>query len=68
MMEIVIDSREQQPWHFSPELVRVSRGTVRTGDYCVKGDRLFAIERKSLNDFVGTISTGWERFQREISG
>jgi hypothetical protein len=33
----------------------------------VTGDKGFAVERKSLNDFLGTISTGWERFQREIN-
>ena len=26
----------------------------------------FSIERKSLDDFLGTISTGWDRFQREL--
>ena len=26
----------------------------------------FAIERKSLDDFLGTIGAGWERFQREL--
>ena len=26
----------------------------------------FAIERKSLDDFLGTISVGWDRFQREL--
>jgi hypothetical protein len=66
MFEITIDSREQTPWAFDPTLVHVTRGTVRTGDYCVTGDKGFAVERKSLNDFLGTISTGWERFQREI--
>lgn len=66
MFEITIDSREQTPWAFDPTLVHATRGTVRTGDYCVTGDKGFAIERKSLNDFLGTISTGWERFQREI--
>jgi ERCC4-type nuclease len=66
MLEITIDSREQTPWAFDSTLVHATRGTVRTGDYCVKGDKGFSIERKSLNDFLGTISTGWERFQREI--
>lgn len=66
MFEITIDTREQSPWSFPPELAKVHRGTVRTGDYCVTGDGGFAVERKSLNDFLGTISTGWERFQREI--
>ena len=67
MFEITIDTREQSPWSFDPTLVSVRRGTVRTGDYCVTGDKGFAVERKSLNDFLGTISTGWERFQREIN-
>ena len=67
MFEITIDRREQRPWSFSPEVAKVHLGTVRTGDYCVTGDRGFAVERKSLNDFLGTISTGWDRFQREIN-
>lgn len=66
MFEITIDTREQTPWAFDPSLVRTRRGTVRTGDYCVTGDGGFAVERKSLNDFLGTVSTGWDRFQREI--
>lgn len=66
MLSITIDSREKSPWGFDPTLVKVEVGTVRTGDYCVTGDKGFAVERKSLNDFLGTISTGWDRFQREI--
>ena len=66
MLEITIDSREQTPWHFDATLVHAVRGTVRTGDYCVTGDAGFAIERKSLNDFIGTVSSGWDRFQREL--
>ena len=67
MFEITIDRREQRPWSFSPEVAKVRLGTVRTGDYCVAGDKGFAVERKSLNDFLGTISTGWDRFKREIN-
>ncbi|MFA7462979.1 MAG: ERCC4 domain-containing protein, partial [Anaerovoracaceae bacterium] len=66
MIKIIIDTREQTPWHFPPELASVSRGTLRTGDYALAGDPLYAIERKSLDDFVGTISSGWERFTKEI--
>ena len=66
MFDITIDTREQTPWHFDPTRVRVHRGTIRTGDYCVSGDSGFAIERKSLDDFLGTIGHGWARFQREI--
>lgn len=66
MFEITIDQQEKRPWHFDPALVRTRIAHIKTGDYCVTGDSGFAVERKSLNDFVGTISTGWDRFQREI--
>lgn len=39
---------------------------TKTGDYAVAGDSAFAIERKSKDDFLGTISTGWGRFCREL--
>lgn len=63
---IIIDTREQRPWTF-PESVSVRRGTLRTGDYAIDGDESFAIERKSIDDFLGTVFSGWERFLREIS-
>lgn len=65
MPRIVIDTREQRPWEF-PDYVQTVIGTLPTGDYALEGDRGFAIERKSLDDFVGTLFSGWERFQREI--
>jgi len=66
MITIVIDTREQTPWAFPRELAHSAVGTLKTGDYALAGDGEFAIERKSLDDFVGTISSGWERFRREI--
>lgn len=65
MPRIVIDTREQRPWEF-PEYVQTIIGTLPTGDYALEGDRGFAVERKSLDDFAGTLFSGWERFQREI--
>ena len=65
-LHIVIDTREQRPWSFDPALVQATVGTLKTGDYALAGDSSFAIERKSLDDFIGTISSGWKRFQREI--
>ena len=64
-LNIIIDTREQQPWAFGPD-VDCSIGTLRTGDYAIQGDDHFAIERKSLDDFLGTIGSGWERFKREL--
>lgn len=65
-LRIIIDSREQRPWYFPPEagVVRVEK--LDAGDYALEGDS-FSIERKSLDDFIGTISSGWARFLREIN-
>lgn len=65
-MIITIDTREQRPWSF-PEGITIEVGTLKTGDYAIKGDTRFAIERKSADDFVGTVSSGWERFRRELN-
>lgn len=65
-LNITIDTREKTPWHFEAWQANVLRGTLRTGDYALTGDDGFAIERKSLDDFLGTISSGWDRFTREI--
>jgi ERCC4-type nuclease len=64
-MKIIIDTREQSPWHFG-DLAEVSRGTLPTGDYALAGDTGFAIERKSLPDYVQTITSNWQRFRREL--
>lgn len=65
-MIIAIDTREQRPWHFPPDVATVRRETLHTGDYALYSDEGFAIERKSLDDFIGTLSSGWDRFIREI--
>lgn len=65
-LHVVIDTREQTPWHFDSCFAVTSIGTLRVGDYALKADLGFAVERKSLDDFLGTISSGWERFKREI--
>ena len=60
---IIIDTREQRPWVF-PAYVAVRVDTLKQGDYALEGDDRYAIERKSLEDFIGTIFSGWERFKR----
>jgi len=62
---IICDTREQRPWAF-PDGVDVRVGTIRQGDYALDGDNTFSIERKSVNDLIGTIFSGWDRFQREL--
>lgn len=63
---IVVDTREQAPWAFSPQVVQV-RACLPAGDYSVAGhETRFAIERKSVADLVGTLTAGRDRFAREL--
>lgn len=61
---IIIDNREQKELRLS---CATEHGTLKVGDYGLKDstDNIF-VERKSLNDMVSTLSSGYERFQREI--
>jgi len=63
---VVIDSREQTPFDFSPD-VRTVVGTLTSGDYSILGlEERCAVERKSLPDLVSCITTGRDRFKREL--
>ena len=66
-MRIIIDNREQRPFSFEGYPVEIERGTLTTGDYSVPGfeDRV-AAERKSLGDLMGCLTSGRERFTREL--
>lgn len=66
-LRIIIDSREQTPWAFPPELATCRVQCLSAGDYALEDDPGFAIERKNLDDFAGTISSGWQRFNRELA-
>ena len=68
---IVIDTREQTPLPFSAE-VPTERGTLYPGDYSIKGlETRFAIERKSLEDLIGSLigkkelADGARRYNRD---
>jgi DNA excision repair protein ERCC-4 len=64
-IEAICDSREQIPLDLSP--LRVSRGTLPTGDYSVTGlEHEIALERKSLPDLVMCVGVERERFEREV--
>lgn len=61
----IFDSREQTPLDLSP--LNVERGSLPTADYTVKGlEHIVAVERKSLQDLIGVIGGGRERFDREM--
>lgn len=68
--EIVIttDTREQLFLDFTKfRGVSSVRGTLKTGDYSIQGyDDTICFERKSVQDLVGTLIGGHERFLREM--
>jgi ERCC4-type nuclease len=66
-ISIIIDTREQTPWSFPTVAATVRFAKLSAGDYALEGDHRFAIERKSMDDFCGTVSSGWKRFLREIA-
>lgn len=78
-LHIMIDSREQQPWAWSPEDATTEIVGLAAGDYALASDTeepkrkgqlrpvRFSLERKNLEDLLGSISTGWDRFQRELT-
>jgi DNA excision repair protein ERCC-4 len=63
-MKILTDTREQQPYRFeTPSEI----GTVPVGDYSIFGlENHIAVERKELNDLIGCLTTGRERFEKEL--
>lgn len=67
MMTVVVDTREQRPFSFDPARVTTIRGTLPVGDYSIAGHELeVVVERKSLQDYVGSITQGRARFFREL--
>lgn len=63
---IYVDSREQRPLKFN---FPIEVKTLKFGDYSFSDREASCncyIERKSLQDFVGTLSGGFDRFCREI--
>ena len=63
-MKIITDSREQRPYSFKADTMT---GALPTGDYSICGlEDYIAIERKELNDLIGCLSKGRDRFEREL--
>jgi len=64
-MIVIVDTREKDEYTFG-EFVTI-RQKLDAGDYSVAGleDRI-AIERKNLDDFVGTVIYQKERFHEEL--
>ena len=64
VLEIFVDSHERYPWTFSAQQATTRRHALPAGDYAVTLDgRLIAtVERKSLADLVGTLTSGKLRY------
>jgi ERCC4-type nuclease len=76
-IEILRDTREQKPWSFDGFDVEVRDATLETGDYtlaefCDHDEELdtyypwYAIERKSGDDFISSITSRRKQFESEI--
>jgi ERCC4-type nuclease len=76
-IEILRDNREQKPWEFDNFDVKTKDVTLETGDYslatlCDHDEELdtyypeYAIERKSGDDFISSITQNRKRFENEI--
>ncbi len=64
-MKIIIDTREQTPLIFTR--YESERGTLQSGDYSISGlTHKFAVERKSIDDLVQSVTRERERFEREL--
>jgi hypothetical protein len=63
-IEVVVDTREQKPLDFvNPRVMKLD-----FGDYTTTGDNYTKtfVDRKSESDFKSTMSTGFDRFKREL--
>ena len=66
-MHVIADTREQQPWTFEDLPVEITRAKLEAGDYSVRGfENRIAIERKSLSDWIATVTRERTRFYKEL--
>ena len=62
---VITDSRERKPLDLSP--LQTITGTLATGDYGLQAlPNACSIERKSLDDLLGCVGRGRQRFDREV--
>ena len=66
-LTVIIDTREQQPYSFSSEIKTITQ-TLKSGDYSILGfENKFSIERKSLEDYIKSITSDRDRFFKELN-
>lgn len=64
VLEILVDSHERYPWGFNAQQATTVRRALLAGDYAVEEDGkiVATVERKSLADLVGTLTSGKLRY------
>jgi ERCC4-type nuclease len=70
-LEVVVDAHERYPYTFSDKPVRTTRRGLPCGDYgiLVEGRLAAAVERKSLQDLVSSVTGGTLKYQlSELAG
>jgi DNA excision repair protein ERCC-4 len=66
-VQVIVDTREQQPWTFEGQAITTRRAKLRAGDYSVVGlENRGSIERKSADDWVKTVLRDRTRFYKEL--
>ena len=64
-LEIVVDTNERYAWSFGEQQVNTRRQSLPVGDYAVVADGMVvaAVERKSLQDLVSSLTSGKLKYQ-----
>jgi len=68
-MILTVDTREQKPYLNIFERIKqeYSVKTLRVGDYSISGyENDFSVERKTLDDFIASITQNRKRFENEL--
>ena len=64
---VIQDTREQDPWFFSPKEFVIVKAKLDEGDYSIRGfEKRITIERKWPNDFLTCCGSQRDRFKREL--
>ena len=60
ILDIIVDPNERYAWTFGPQQATATRRKLKVGDYAVETDGVLVavVERKSLQDLVGTFTGG----------
>jgi ERCC4-type nuclease len=65
---VIADTREQEPYLFTPTRITTIRRALVAGDYSLAGlENCVAVERKTVEDLVKTVIRRRDRFGRELA-